>query len=241
MTKHIYKNEKIQSGIYIFTNKINGKKYIGKSKNLRSRITGYTTIGKRNKGKGVDSVFVRALRKYRWNNFHLQLFSLEECKLDAYEKALIFLFDTTDLNKGYNQTDGGTETKYTEYARKKISENRLAKTFEQRLEKTIIKQLKQLINEAKTEQRRRRKEFFNSPEQKQLRYEAGRQKIKDKLPETVIKIKSKITGKKKKGYKKRINQKHVCPHCGLEGIGNAMLRHHFDKCRFKHLSGILTF
>jgi len=227
------------SGIYIFTNKINGKKYIGKSKNLKSRITGYKRIATKRSKTIHPGIFTRSLKKYGWNNFHLQLFQLEEDKLDDYEKSLIFLYDTTEPDKGYNLTYGGTETKYTDYARTKISENRLVKTFEARLEKTIISELKKLIFEAKEILRLRKKkqkiEYKLSDEyqeQKQINYQIGLQKIFDKMPETVIKISKALKGKKKKGYiRKKLLNTIICPHCNYEGKTNAMYRYHFDNCK----------
>jgi group I intron endonuclease len=231
----------IYSGIYIFTNKNNRKKYIGKSKNLFSRIRGYKSVADgRSKGMGIG-IFERALKKHGWNGFTLQLFELAEGKLDEYEKALIFLFDTTDIKLGYNLTYGGSETKYTDYARNKISTNRLAKTAEARKEKEIIKRFKILLNKAKAElQRRYRLKKEEDEALYRLSDEYAEAKRLKKL-NTSLKLSLLLKGKKKKSYAKRIEPIHICPHCGLEGKGNAMLQHHFDKCRYKIKPGILIY
>lgn len=98
---HTYKKR----GIYIFTNKINGKKYVGKSVYLQERIRCH----KRLDGK---SVFHSALKKYGWDNFDLQLITLGDISnkdLLDLEETFIFLESSLVTENGYNVCKNGTD------------------------------------------------------------------------------------------------------------------------------------
>ena len=92
--------------VYMHTNKINGKKYIG--------ITSYPTIKRwGTKGQGYKTqYFNRAITKYGWDNFeHEVLFNfLEEKIAKEKEIELIAKYKTKDKRFGYNLTDGGDGT-----------------------------------------------------------------------------------------------------------------------------------
>ena len=88
--------------IYKHTNKINGKSYIGQTKNpkMRWRVEGYKYCRK----------FYKAILKYGWDNFTHEI--LKECKesdVDYWESYYIKLYDT--INKGYNLESGGCANK----------------------------------------------------------------------------------------------------------------------------------
>lgn len=90
--------------VYMHINKINNKKYIG--------ITCQNPIKRWGKGKGYpkNKHFSGAINKYGWDNFeHLILFdglSLEEA--NEKEIELIEKYDTTNHDKGYNISKGGS-------------------------------------------------------------------------------------------------------------------------------------
>lgn len=91
--------------IYCYTSP-SGKKYIGQTK---------TTLKERAKsnGKGYKGCkyFYKAIQKYGFENFSVEI--LAEVPLDIIneeEKSYIFLYNTTDRNKGYNIDDGGTNS-----------------------------------------------------------------------------------------------------------------------------------
>lgn len=121
--------------VYMHTNKINNKVYVGitsqKPKRRWHHGSGYQT----------QKYFWRAIQKYGWDGFEHIIFAdnltkEEACKI---EKCLIALYNTTDRNYGYNVSTGGegpegcawTPEQYekraaykaTEETKRKISEN----------------------------------------------------------------------------------------------------------------------
>lgn len=91
--------------VYIITNNINGKVYIGQTtRTAAERFQGHlATVFKHKR----DFKLSRALRKYGPENFKVQ--TLKICKdkeeLNFYEKYFIEQYDS--INKGYNMTIGG--------------------------------------------------------------------------------------------------------------------------------------
>lgn len=85
--------------IYLITNKLNGKKYVGQTNNLERRI---------NQHRHGDQYVDRAIRAHGWENFTVEV--LKECEnsaeLDYWEKYFIKARNTRKPN-GYNLTDGG--------------------------------------------------------------------------------------------------------------------------------------
>lgn len=92
--------------IYCFTNKINGKKYIGQTKNLNKRL-----IGHRSRSGKDNLPFHNAINKYGFDNFEIEILieniNLQE-KLDEYEKFFIKKFNTGNKDFGYNIAEGGS-------------------------------------------------------------------------------------------------------------------------------------
>lgn len=90
-------------GIYKITNQINQKAYIGQSKNISSRWRAHRT-----KYQTEDTLLYRAMRKYGIDNFSFEV--IEECDIDQLNDKEIFwieYYNTHNLEKGYNLTDGG--------------------------------------------------------------------------------------------------------------------------------------
>lgn len=90
--------------VYMHTNNINGKRYIGISQNPKRRWkngNGYKT-----------QLFGKAINKYGWDNFTHEILFTGLTENDACEKEieLISLYNTTDDKYGYNILDGGDIT-----------------------------------------------------------------------------------------------------------------------------------
>ncbi len=122
---HIFvKNVKIMGVIYLRTNLINGKQYVGQTNNFRRREYEWKNINQRYSTE--DSLIDNARKKYGINNFNVEI--LKECddnELDLWEMFYIQQYQTKKPY-GYNLTDGGCGNRgYTmsEETRKRISEN----------------------------------------------------------------------------------------------------------------------
>lgn len=105
--------------IYIHTNKVNGKKYIGQ-----------TSLSPNQRWKGGNGykkcpLFYRAIKKYGWDNFEHSVRRVPTCLLDSMERNLISLYKANDKLYGYNLEDGGCSNKHlSEETKKKLSESR---------------------------------------------------------------------------------------------------------------------
>ena len=140
-----YKNFKNECGIYCFTNKINGKCYIGQAVNLKKRLRShYSTFKKQNI---PNMIFYTAVAKYGQENFDLEI--LEYCDNTLNLESLKALLDEREkfyikeknsyVPNGYNQTLGGDAGvlgyKMTEEQKEKISSG--AKKSNERFKKLI--------------------------------------------------------------------------------------------------------
>ena len=89
--------------VYMHTNKINGKRYIG--------ITSQEPEKRWMNGFGYSEMlpFGRAVRKYGWDNFQHEVLldQLSEREAKRLESYLIGLLDTQNKSIGYNVTSGG--------------------------------------------------------------------------------------------------------------------------------------
>lgn len=103
--------------VYIHTNKINNKKYIGQTcQNIKARW-------KNGSNYRSSTYFYSAIKKYGWDNFEHKVVAknLTKKKADIIEKTLIKCFNTTDACFGYNLCSGGSRGVQNEITRKKIS------------------------------------------------------------------------------------------------------------------------
>ncbi len=107
------------SGIYQIKNIINGKLYIGSTKNLYKRYYDHSYRLKRNIHE--NSKLQNAFNKYGEENFIFEAveFVEDEDKLLEYEQYWIDRFDV--VNKGYNINPTSNNTIMTEETKKKIS------------------------------------------------------------------------------------------------------------------------
>lgn len=94
--------------VYIHTNKINGKMYVGQT------IHGDNPKRRWDNGNGylTNQYFSRAIKKYGWDNFEHEIIAskLTKEEADNFEKLLIINLDTTNSSVGYNIALGGGGT-----------------------------------------------------------------------------------------------------------------------------------
>jgi len=96
--KSIIKENRGKSGVYVWTNKVNGKSYVGSSTNLTIRFNCYFNKSRLGLGSGKHMLINKALLKHGHSNFRLEI--LEYCDKD---KAIIreqYYLDK--LNPEYN-------------------------------------------------------------------------------------------------------------------------------------------
>lgn len=100
-------------GIYLITNKVNGKKYIGQSVNIERRFSEHLRSGQPEKyshknERDINTPIHTAMQKYGVQNFSLTI--LEECEknqLDEKEKYWISYYKSNEKQFGYNILLGG--------------------------------------------------------------------------------------------------------------------------------------
>ena len=98
--------------IYKYTNKINGKVYIGQTNNLQKRFNGHKSEAFNPKSKGYNLPFHCAIRKYGIKNFIYEV--LEEIEdgesqdfINDREIFFIDFYHSLTTENGYNLTVGG--------------------------------------------------------------------------------------------------------------------------------------
>lgn len=109
---------KVYGIIYLITNLVNGKRYVGQTRqSFERRIIEHKRDSRKSKC-GIDA----AIRKYDWENFKAEI--IEECTVEQLNEREIFWI--RELNSktptGYNLTDGGEGvTSFTEETLAKMS------------------------------------------------------------------------------------------------------------------------
>ena len=107
--------------IYIITNDVNNKVYIGQTiQTLRKRFTGHCCYSKSDRS---SSMYIkRAIHKYGKDKFHISL--LEECPIEKLNDREVYWISKYDsYNQGYNLTLGGQTSN-------SFSLNRLSNTID---------------------------------------------------------------------------------------------------------------
>lgn len=107
--------------IYLIRNNINGKIYIGQTKNTKSRFHAHIN------DKRADSLVYRAIQKYGKENFTFEVIvcCLDFLVADELEKYYISYYNSNNRKFGYNIENGGSFSKEkTLETRKKISESK---------------------------------------------------------------------------------------------------------------------
>ena len=87
--------------IYMLTNTLNGKRYVGQTLDFERRMRGYDS-------GAVHSILGLAVSKYGWHRFHARILAeVPVMQLDTCERFWIRFLDCL-VPKGYNVSIGGT-------------------------------------------------------------------------------------------------------------------------------------
>lgn len=114
--------------VYLVTNKVNGKCYVGQhSGNDLQRYWNHCVQKVFRDKHGRNRLLYRALRKYGAENFTTQPLVIVDSKweMDKYEIGMISAWDLCNPEKGYNLAAGGLGTlgfKFSKEALKRLSE-----------------------------------------------------------------------------------------------------------------------
>jgi len=106
--------------IYCVTNKTNGKKYIGITKNdINQRLKEHIT-----QSRYSDYKFHQAIRKYGKDLFEIEQIDMTDTKENALELETKYIKEFNTFESGYNMNEGGVGLVYhTDESKQKMSEN----------------------------------------------------------------------------------------------------------------------
>ena len=219
----------IYSGIYVITNNINNKKYVGQSVNLKARI-------KKHLNKNSNSAISYAIKKYGWDNFSLNLYYVEIENLDLIEQIMISVLNTISPN-GYNLREGGNSSRPSEISREKMSIAKKGNTNASGCRSDTAR-----LNISKSQSGKKLSDAHKS----QLSISGTG--IKRKIVECPFcgvqggqnamkrhhfdNCKSNIKNANRI-YPKIQQKRQICPHCNKECGQGASTRYHFDNCELK--------
>lgn len=107
--------------IYAIINEINGKVYIGQTKDIKKRLNNHRSTLKNNAHKNPH--LQKSVNKYGIKNFTFEpLFEVPTEELDVNERFYIAFFESMNPKKGYNKENGGNQNKnVSEETRRKMS------------------------------------------------------------------------------------------------------------------------
>lgn len=109
-------------GIYIITNTINNKVYIGRSKDIDSRFSSHKCNLRNN--NHINEHLQRAWNKYGEENFKFEILELCNTVEDTYSKEIFYIekYNSTNRDNGYNLSLGGEGAgEWSEESRIKLS------------------------------------------------------------------------------------------------------------------------
>ena len=104
---NFFKTSEQMSGIYMITNKLNNKKYIGQSKHIFKRWYEHYCESIQNR-ENDKSIIHQAIQSDGIENFIFSIIELCEIReLNEREKFYISFYETSVINGGYNIASGG--------------------------------------------------------------------------------------------------------------------------------------
>jgi group I intron endonuclease len=95
----------------MYTNKINGKRYIGQAKGFNRRYKEHMWSSYNENDRSYNYPLHRAIRKYGIESFEVIVLKYDlktQCLLNLYESYYIDKYNTMTIKHGYNISDGGS-------------------------------------------------------------------------------------------------------------------------------------
>lgn len=222
--------EKLHNFVYLSTNKINGKKYVG-DHSTNNLGDGYFGSGK---------YFLRALKEYGKENFEIKILEFFSSKEEAFNAQERYIKEHNTLfPDGYNlDSKGGFHYQI-------LSENTKNKM---KIPKTL--EHKKKLKDAWIERRKRK--ISKETRDKNRKSHLGKkqsQECKDKIgkanssriwkEESREKLRLKKSGSQlSEETKKLIGKKIPCIYCGKEMNAGNLSRYHNENCKLKPISQI---
>lgn len=162
------RKEKMFSCIYLWTNLINNKKYVGQAQSFYNRMTTYKT-------KGATKFLQNAIKKYGIENFDITI--LEKCpidKLDEREQYWMDFYKSYERENGYNICKYASITrgyKYTDEVKQKIKETKSKRVYQKPIKELNGMYGKHHTEEAKNKIRESTKRLWENPEYRKMQSE----------------------------------------------------------------------
>lgn len=180
--------------VYIHTNKVNGKRYIGVTRQKPER--------RWQNGEGYKHCkhFYSAIKKYGWDNFdHFVLEVGSEELMFQLEKQYIAYYKTTDRRYGYNTSLGGEDGGY-------LGKDSWTKEYRKQYNDSHRKEHKDYYEEHKKRIIKRVKDNYEKHREEKIQYlkeyrQKNREELKKKQREFWNKHKDELN------YKRRMNRK----------------------------------
>lgn len=120
--------------IYLITNNINGKKYIGQTvQSVETRFYQHC------RDKRSGSTVSKAITKYGKDNFTIEIIDTADSFLELNIKEEYWICSLDLVKKGYNSRTGGRDGRHTEQSRAKMSKSHTGKVLNKSHRQAISK------------------------------------------------------------------------------------------------------
>ena len=217
-------------GIYLLTNTVNGKQYVGQSWDIQKRW------GQHKRAYGRQKIS-NAIKKYGWDLFDKAIIHIVDnyndeitlqSALDHYETFYIRKYSTREF--GYNNKDGGHHAKPSEETKQKMSVAKKGRTFSDEHKSNLSKAHKGKKRQPMTDEQKMKISLANLGKKHPPRSEEYKENLRNSLKSRNTEEYRRMLSVKQKGVSET---KSICPHCNREISKSNMKRHiaarHIDK------------